>query len=181
VHYQLQGEKMMILNQSIRRTSLFTAIAIAVLSVAQSSAKAEDSSSGCGIGWQVAPKQSLVSSSARTLVNATFSNTIGMTMGTSGCAKHDIVLKEKEAIHYAEANQGQLMIEMAQGEGENLRGLAAVMGCSSNGTAAFEKSIQQNFGLIFPSSNTSAAEMLNGVRSVIQADQTVALQCGFNG
>jgi hypothetical protein len=156
-------------------------LAVLVVGFGQNVARAEDQSSGCGMGWKVAPKQSLLSSTTRAYVNATFSNTSGMTSGTSGCAKHSIVQKDKEAIHFAEANQGQLMIEMAQGQGENLRGLAAIMGCSSTGATAFGKSIQQNYSRIFPNSETSASQMLDAVRTVISTDRTVAVQCGFTG
>ena len=156
-------------------------LVVVVLIGVQSAAQAEDQSSGCGMGWKIAPKQSLISSTTRSYVNFTFSNSSGMTSGTSGCAKHSIVQKDKEAIYFAEANQGQLMIEMSQGQGENLRGLAAVMGCSDAGTVGFQKAIQKNFSVIFPTSDTTAAQMLNGVKSVVGSDQEVAAQCGFTG
>ncbi len=44
--------------------------------ITSSTTYAADSSSGCGIGWQVLPKQSLVSSFSRAMINGTFSNTI---------------------------------------------------------------------------------------------------------
>ena len=153
-------------------------LAVLVLCLTQQSAQAEDQSGGCGMGWKVAPQNSLISSTTRSYVNLTFSNTIGMTSGTSGCAKHSIVQKEKEAIHFAESNQGQLMIEMAQGEGENLRGLAAVMGCSEAGTAALSKSVQQHYPQIFPSSSTSATQVLDSVRSVMSGDPVASVECG---
>lgn len=155
--------------------------AIIALTTICSTAQAEDQSSGCGMGWKVAPRNSLLSSTTRSFVNLTFSNTIGMTSGTSGCSKHSIVKKEKEAMYFAETNQGQLMIEMAQGQGENLRGLAAIMGCLTSGIPAFEKAVQNNYNQVFPTSETTPAKMLEGVRSVIGSDQTAARQCGFTG
>jgi hypothetical protein len=144
---------------------------IALLICIAPSAHAQDSSSGCGLGWHVAPSQSIVSSSTRTPINFTFSNTSGMTSGTSGCAKHSIVQNEMKAQHFAEANQGQLMIEMAQGQGEHLRGLAAILGCDAAAMPAFGKAVQENYPKIFPSASTSPAQMLEGVRSVAR--------CGF--
>lgn len=145
-----------------------------------SSALAADQSSGCGMGWQVANKNTLISSTTRAWVNATFSSTIAMTMGTSGCAKHSIVKREMEAIHFAEANQGQLMIEMAQGRGEHLRGLVATLGCNAASFPAMASAMQANYANIFPAMTaTSAPEMLNGVKAAISKDSTLSMQCGF--
>lgn len=140
-------------------------------------AQADDQSSGCGIGWQVLKKNSLISSTTRAWINATFSNTIAMTSGTSGCAKHSIVQNEKKAIHYTESNLGQLMIEVANGDGEHLRGLASVMGCSEESFADFSKATQGHYADIFPDSNVSAKDVLRQVRQVINAGPSLASQC----
>ena len=163
------------------RLSLYGKIlGLGFLAYAGIAAQAADQSSGCGMGWSVAPKNSLLSSSTRSLVNATFSNTIGMTSGTSGCSKHSIVQNEKKAIHFAEANQGQLVIEMAQGQGEHLRSLAAVMGCSPASAHRFGSATQRGYTKIFPANEVSASQMLEGVKSVIQTDPMLASQCGFS-
>jgi hypothetical protein len=157
----------------------FACLASFLLLVA-GSASAADSSSGCGLGWQVAPKNSLISSTTRAYVNATFSSTIGMTMGTSGCAKHSIVQNDKRAIHFAEVNQGQLMIEMAQGRGEHLRGLVATLGCDPAGFDDMARALQSDYSSIFPSlSGTSAPQMLNGVKASLSKSR-LAQQCGFS-
>ncbi len=142
------------------------------------SAQAGDSSSGCGLGWQVAPKQSLVSSFARSLTNATFLNTIAMTMGTSGCAQHSIVMKEKEAQYFAEANYHNLMMEMAMGEGENLENFASVLGCSG---ASFGEELQSSYGRVFPNMAISAGGMLENVRTVIRQNEGLRQACQANG
>ena len=144
-------------------------------------ARAEDGSSGCGLGWKIAPKQSLLSSTTRAYVNATFSSTIGMTLGTSGCSKHSIVQNDKRAIHFAEVNQGQLMIEMAQGRGEHLRGLVATLGCNPAGFQDLARALQADYSNIFPSmSATTAPQMLNGVKAAIGRDHSLSQQCGFS-
>ncbi len=152
-----------------------------ILFFAAGAAHAEDGSSGCGMGWKVAPKNSLLSSTTRTYVNATFSSTIGMTLGTSGCAKHSIVQNEKRAIHFAEVNQGQLMIEMAQGRGEHLRGLVATLGCDPTGFDEMARALQADYSSIYPSySGTSASEMLQGVKASIGKNRRLSQQCGFS-
>lgn len=117
------------------------ALVLGLLSV---SAWAGDSSTGCGLGWQVAPKQSLVSATTRTITNATFSNQIfGTTSGTSGCAKHSIVKRFEESLHFANFNSDRLKIEMAQGQGEYVTAYAATFGCDSLGSTMFSQKARQ--------------------------------------
>lgn len=136
-------------------------------------AHANDSSSGCGLGWEVAPKQSLLSSFARSLTNATFLNTVAMTFGTSGCAKHSIVQADKEAQYFAEANYHTLMMEMAMGQGDNLENFAAMLGCDAN---YFSGRMQAHYGDVY-TTDTSAAGLLQNVRSAIRSDAVLAASC----
>jgi hypothetical protein len=140
-------------------------------------AHANDSSSGCGLGYEIAPKQSLLSSFARSLTNATFLNTIAMTFGTSGCAKHSIVQKDHEAQYFAEANYHTLMMEMAQGQGDNLQNFAAVLGCDAN---YFSARMQSHYGDVY-TDNVGATGMLQNVRAAIQSDVVLAASCQPQG
>lgn len=138
-------------------------------------AMADDTSSGCGLGWKVSSRMSLSSSSTRSTTNGTFSNqTFGMTSGTSGCDRHSIVKKEKKSLHYAEANFDNLMIEMSQGQGEYLNAFASVLGCDPE---AFSSVTQQRFGEIFSQETTNAPRLLKNVTSVIQSNPTLAASC----
>lgn len=138
---------------------------------------AADSSSGCGMGWEVAPKQSLVSSSTRSLVNATFSNSIAMTLGTSGCQKHSIVYNETKGIHFAEANMNQLAIEMARGNGEFVQGFASVFGCQNS--TAFGSMVQAKYEQVLPSEKTSGVELYNNVKAQIKNNATLSSSCSL--
>lgn len=141
------------------------------------SVSAADSSSGCGMGWEVAPKQSLVSSSTRSIVNATFSNSIAMTLGTSGCAKHSIVKNEAKGIHFAEANMNQLAIEMARGNGEFVNGFASVFGCQNS--KAFGSMVQSKYEQVLPSANTTGVELYNNVKAEIRNNASLAQSCNL--
>lgn len=145
--------------------------------VATSSVFAADTSSGCGMGYEVAPKQSLVSSSTRSLVNGTFSNSIAMTLGTSGCAKHSIVKNDAKGIHFAEANMNVLALEMARGNGEFVTGFASVYGC--NNTEAFGSMVQSNYETVLPSSNTSGVELYNNVKAQIRNNAALNASCSM--
>ena len=146
-----------------------------LLALSATSVFAADSSSGCGMGWEVAPKQSLVSSSVRSIVNATFSSTVAMTMGTSGCAKHSIVKNEAQGIHFAEANLNQLAIEMAAGNGEHVQAFASVFGCQNS--KAFGSMVQSNYEKVLPSDKTSGVELYNNVKTEIKNNATLASSC----
>ena len=145
--------------------------------VATSSVFAADSSSGCGMGYEIAPKQSLVSSSTRSLVNATFSNSIAMTLGTSGCAKHSIVQNEAKGIHFAEANMNQLAIEMSRGNGEFVQGFAGVFGCQNS--EAFGSMVQSKYESVLPSANTSGVELYNNVKAEIRNNASLSASCSL--
>lgn len=139
---------------------------------------AEDKSSGCGLGWQVTQRNSLLSSMVRNSTNAIFSNnTFGMSSGTSGCAKHSIVQNDKQQIHYAEANHDVLMVEMAQGDGEYLRTFANVMGCAPGSYAYFSQMTKTHYSEIYTNESTSSVEVLNNVQQQIQNDPVLALSC----
>lgn len=159
-----------------RRTPM-KKIILTLIALTATSAFAADSSSGCGMGYEVAPKQSLVSSSTRSIVNATFSNTIGMTLGTSGCAKHSIVKNEAKGIHFAEANMNQLAVEMARGNGEFVQGFASVFGCQDS--SAFGSMVQAKYELVLPSTNTSGVELFNNVKAEIKNNAVLASSCSL--
>ena len=145
--------------------------------VATTSVFAADSSSGCGMGYEVAPNQSLVSSSTRSIVNATFSSSIAMTLGTSGCAKHSIVKNEAKGIHFVEANMNVLALEMARGNGEFVASFASVYGC--NDASAFGSMVQSNYETVLPSSNTSGVELYNNVKSQIKNNAALSASCSL--
>jgi len=127
---------------------------------------AADSSSGCGLGWSVAPKNSLVSSWTRAITNAMASNTLGMTSGTSGCAKHSIVINEKKGIHFVEANFQQLIIESAKGSGQYLNAFSEVVNFKGD-IKTFGKIMQLNFTKIYSSQKTTPSEFYSNFKNVV--------------
>jgi hypothetical protein len=149
---------------------------LALIGFLSVTAHADDSSSGCGLGWQFFKKNSLVSSSFRSSTNAIASNTSGMTSGTSGCAKHDIVLKEKAALYYAEANYQKLQSEMSEGQGEHLQAFATLLGCHGTNSLQAGHVLQGNYDQVFSSDHTVPNEMLNNtIRTIYSSD----LNCAF--
>lgn len=136
---------------------------------------AADSSSGCGLGWAVLKKNSLVSSFTRVFINATFSNTIGMTFGTSGCAQHSIVKNESKIIHFTEANYYQLQKEIALGKGSYLTAFSGLIGCGNSNQ--FNSKIQKNFDKIYPDLSTSPSAALKNILQTVQGDKELSSNC----
>ncbi len=149
----------------------FIAILIGVVGF---SAHAADQSSGCGLGWKVNSRNSLSGTTTRGTTNPYgISSFFGTSFGTSGCEKHSIVQKEKRAIHYAESNYDNLILEMAKGSGEFLNGFAATLGCKSE---LFGPTMQKNYSKIYQH-GSSAAPLLKEVTEVIQLDSNLRSQC----
>lgn len=136
---------------------------------------AADSSSGCGVGWMVFKDNSLVSSFFRAATNATFLNTVAMTFGTSGCAKHSIVMNDKSGIHFVEANQHQLVVEMAKGRGEYVSAMGYVLGCRN--LDLFSAKARSNYNNIFSKDQMSASEIYQNIKNSVKADKDLSLSC----
>lgn len=164
------------MNPTLKALSLLAIIF--ALSIQSPVAKADDQSSGCGLGWMLFKKNSLVSSSLRATTNAFAFNTIAMTSGTSGCAKHDIVMKEKEALYFAEANYQKIINEMAEGKGEHLQAFAKVLGCNASAAAMAGKTFQNKYEAIFTSDQVQPSQLLNNVANAIYGSP-MAAGCGY--
>jgi len=132
---------------------------------------AEDTSSGCGLGWQVTSDITLSATSTRGTTNAFLPNTFSMTSGTSGCAAHGLVLNDKLPMHYAEVNFETLKVEMARGDGEFILAFAQTLGCSDN--SLFANTMKKHYGDIFSKEELNPIEMLSNVKTVIKESNLV--------
>lgn len=139
---------------------LFKLFLLATLFVSTTAVMAKDGSSGCGAGWYIFKKNSLVSSSLRATTNALLLNTVGMTFGTSNCSQHSIVKTEKEAIYFAEANQNQLMLDISRGEGEYLSAFSEIVGCKKD---FLGKSLQKSFDKIYLEESDDSVKILDRI------------------
>lgn len=125
----------------------------------------KDKSSGCGVGWYVTKSMTTTASYSRALTNTTFSNTFAMTSGTSGCARHDLVLKEKEKIYFVESNFIPLKREVAFGRGERMSALAEIWGCSNS--KELTDVLRKNYREIFH--KTSPSTVVEKLNQLIQS------------
>lgn len=135
----------------------------------------EDRSDGCGLGWQVTKKKTLSATSTRATTNGFVPPTLGMTSGTIGCDQHGFVQNDRESLTYVATNFDAIKLEMAQGQGHKLAGLAETMGCSAN-VAAFGAVVQQNYGRIVRSQAAAPADVLVNLKAVTK--EKLASVCG---
>lgn len=145
-------------------------------------AMAADGSSGCGPGWFLMKENSLLSSALRVTTNGILFpvTTIGMTVGTSNCSKHKIVIKEKESLHFVTHNYFELKSQVAMGSGTHISALSQTMGCSDASDQALSKSLKNSYSDIFENSNNSNPEKaLTEIFKVILRNPDLAKKCDF--
>lgn len=166
----------MIQKKFILSISLICTVSLG-LTFLSSNTYARDQSSGCGLGYEVLKDNSLLSSFARSLTNATFSNTIAMTFGTSGCAQHSIVQNEKLPIHFAEVNLPQIEFEMAQGQGEYLEAFALTLGCSESALPGFYEFSRNHFSEFMGNPSETPAKRVQKIREALKQDSRLGAEC----
>ncbi len=123
--------------------------------VAASSASGDmrpDKSDGCGPGWYVYDKKTILGTTVRASFNPSGSNTFGMSSGTSNCEKHDLVLNDSLQRHFTDRNYNTIVTEMALGQGQFLNEYANVFGCEQQ---SFSNLMQENFSKIVPQKQDS--------------------------
>lgn len=144
---------------------------------------AGDTSTGCGVGWYVTKSMTTTAASTRWSTNATFSNTLGMTSGTSGCARHSIVMDDKMGLHFIAANYQNILLDVAKGNGEYLLGLSRSMGCSDEVSGIFSNETKIHFSEIFPIVNgqENHERSLQSIKKVIKSNQVLLSNCNILG
>ncbi len=137
---------------------------------------ARDTSSGCGLGWEVNDDKSFLGTTTRGTTHSTLNPSFSMTSGTSGCDRHSVVKNDKKAIHFAEANFANLMIEMPMGNGEFLSGFARVLGCGG-ALDTFERVMQENYENIYSYEEITPFEMYDNVIEQIMENDELSSSC----
>lgn len=143
---------------------------------------AADGSSGCGPGWYLFKKNSLVSSSLRATTNGILfpSTTIGMTMGTSNCSQHAIVKNEQESLKFATENYYEIASDAAKGNGDFLVSFASTIGCKVDNISVFNKEMKRNFNKIYNGKKVDPERMLKETYILIFSNEDLARSCTAN-
>ena len=145
------------------------------------SALAGDGSSGCGPGWYLFKKNSLVSSALRATTNAALFPfvTLGMTLGTSNCSKHQIVKTEQESLKFVTENYYEIATDAAKGEGDFLTSLASTIGCKKEDISIFGKKLKSNLQKIYDANQANPERMLKETYLIILNDKRLLQSCSL--
>lgn len=142
---------------------LMSMVAVAALSTAGFATV--NSQTGCGLGSQIIKDDSsAVMLALQATTNGTSGNqTFGVTSGTSGCKKANLVLNERAA-EFVASNMDQLSREIAIGQGESIETLAELLNIENK--AAFAVALQANYKAIYTNEKADMANVLDNVVTI---------------
>jgi len=125
---------------------------------------------GCGLGSMLFGAQPGIVQVLAATTNATFgSQTFGITSGTSNCGASGAIIQAKQ---FVEGNRPAIAKDISRGQGETISSLSQLAGCRDS--AAVGRSLQRNYGRIFPNAVVSDRQVGNSVIEVLKADQNLA-------
>ena len=123
---------------------------------------ARDSFDGCGLGWEVTDKKTVLATTTRATTNSSVPPTFGMTTGTLGCDEFEgIAMNEKNDAKFVAQNYETLRSELATGNGEYVDAAAQSFNCKSD---KFGTHMQKNYDrVVAPAKN--GVELYNSLKA----------------
>ncbi|MBK9308658.1 MAG: DUF3015 domain-containing protein [Nitrospira sp.] len=155
---------------------------IAVLFGAQAGlamASNPDTGPGCGLGklaWgEYKGQKEILPQVLQTTTNGTFwSQTFGISFGTSGCTNDGKIMGEHKTTMFASLNFDALTAEMAQGQGEHLTSLATLMGVPAERHAEFFAMTQERYTSLVQAGETSPVALVKSLNDAIAGHPVLA-------
>ena len=134
-----------------------------------------DSGAGCGLGQQLfAGQTGLFAHVIAGTTNGTTTNQwLGISFNSLGCDETNVVTNEYQRKAFMTANLDNLSQDIAQGQGEHLAALAALMGIPQNEQSAFFALTQHHASALVPTNN-SADDMYAALADTLRADSHFA-------
>jgi hypothetical protein len=150
-----------------------------LMPVAAALAANPDTGPGCGLGklaWADYKNQKNIAPQVlMATTNGTFgSQTFGISTGTSGCTNDGTVMGQHKVTMFASMNFENVSQEMAQGQGEHLASLAALLGVPADQQAAFFSLTQEKYKALIASGETSPSAMLKALHEAMAAHPILA-------
>ncbi len=146
-----------------------------VITVAALTANADDSSTGCGLGWKVTKSYTFSATTTRGTTNS-YTTPFGMTFGTAGCQKHTIAQKEVQLRNFARISYDSISIDASMGGGEHLAAMTELLGCDASVRGHVGLKIQSQYQQLFPAQGSSD-KMVDQVISIIGSDSQLSRTC----
>lgn len=136
-------------------------------------------SAGCGLGSIVFSGNSWWKQLLAVTTNGTFfSQTFGITSGTSNCAPGLFGDAQKQE-NYIVTNLTSIQREAAQGRGEELNGLATMLGCEQISFDDFGVYTQEKYSSIFNTNDTH--QILINLKVEMQKNNNLSNSCKYIG
>lgn len=151
-------------------------LAVALLGASVTAQANAPGGPGCGWGNMLFEgKSGLPIHLMATITDGTSGNaTFGMTSGTNGCDTNLPLAYNGKSLLAMNGVLEEVAHDVAVGEGEALTALSVSMGVPAQERAHFNQVMHQNFAVIFPSEDVTAAEVLSNIQAVLKADQKLA-------
>ena len=136
--------------------------AAAVLVLTTTGFASPNDQTGCGLGSVIIrDNSSAVMLALQATTNDIFLNqTFGITSGTLGCKKAQLVMNEK-ASEFVASNMDQLANEISKGHGESVDTLAELLNVQDK--PAFALALQANYNKIYASQNAKMSDVLDNI------------------
>lgn len=161
--------------------SMAVVIAGALFLAPTKKAEAAYGMAGCGLGAIVfGAEPGAIQVVAATLNGTFYSQTFGITTGTSECTDSGVIKAEMEQKVYAYSNFDSLRQDMARGEGETLTSFAYLFGCEASSVDAFSELTQAYFEQIFTEEATPES-VVSDVQNLTQNAPELAAVCSVPG
>ncbi len=158
---------------------LKTLAVVAVIAVfpvgAMAAGGSADASGSCGVGSKLFENQRGVAPQVLAMTtNGTFFQTVGVTLGTSGCTQDGVVKSNWKMAMFIDGNKDKLARDMSTGSGETLESLAKLIGIQDQHKAAFFQATKDNFARIFASDNVTTDQVVASLKQVLATDSELA-------
>lgn len=129
----------------------------------------------CGVGSKVFDGQKGIAPQVLAMTtNGTFFQTVGVTLGTSGCAQDGVVKSNWKTAMFIDGNKEKVARDMSTGSGESLESLAKLIGVQDQHKATFFQATKENFAKIFSSDNVTTDQVLASLKQVLASDSELA-------
>jgi hypothetical protein len=163
----------------MKKLLMVGAVLVSFISLSSAALAAGYGGSGCGPGSLVAGTApgaiQLIGVTTNVILSPTQYSAISS--GFSNCNPQGLVKLEKEREMFAQTNYSSLVREMAVGNGENLRALAGMYGCSKESYGEFNSMVQENFEHIIQSEGTTPDQMLISIENEMAGHVVLSKSC----
>jgi hypothetical protein len=131
---------------------------------------------GCGLGSLVfGPGSGFVQVFAATTNGTFYSQTFGITSGTSNCGKSLFALQGTKV--FIEGNREALAKDSARGSGDTIVALRNIASCSAP-SEELGSALQRSFGTLFPSATAPAEQVRDNLIRFLQTEKALGCNIG---